>query len=240
MGKPPIIILHGWGLSASRFTSLKDLLITRGHAVYALDLPGFGTSKIPTTSLYLSDYADFLHTYIVKQKIQNPVLIGHSFGGRVSLKYQMVYPKTVRALILTGTPGYTPVARKKILVSMALAKMGKFFFSIPPLNLMQEKIRSWYYYLVGARDFYRASGVMRDIFKHIVQEDLQIPMKAVSVPCALVWGEEDSITPMWVAKKMHEIIKGSTLTIIPKTGHGVSYKQPEQFVEAIDSFLKTL
>jgi pimeloyl-ACP methyl ester carboxylesterase len=240
MPKPPIIILHGWGLSREKFTVLKDILAKRGYVVYAPDFPGFGTSEIPKKPLHLSDYADFLHTYIVKNKIKNPVLIGHSFGGRVSLKYQMMFPNSIRALILTGTPGYTPVARKKIMVSIALAKIGKFIFSMPPFNFLKERVRGWYYYLVGARDYYRANEVMREIFKNIVQEDLLAPMNAVTAPCMLVWGKDDIITPVWIAEKMHETIHHSVLSVIPETGHGVSYKQPEVFADSIKQFLATL
>lgn len=240
MKKSPIIILHGWGLSREKFAPLGELLEKKGYTVFTPDLPGFGKSTPPPRPYHLSDYADFLRDYMRKNSIVNPVLIGHSFGGRVSLKYQMLFPKTINALILTGTPGYTPVPRKKLFIFVAIAKIGKFFLSLPVLNLLQENIRRWYYYVVGARDYYRAQGVMREVFKNIVQEDLASTMTTIVVPCALVWGEDDVITPVWIAKRMNTIIKGSKLIVIPEADHGVSYKSPERFVSAIGDFLKTL
>ncbi len=208
--------------------------------MFVPDLPGFGKSVVPSNPYYLSDYANFLKVFMKKHRITHPILIGHSFGGRVSLKYQMLFPHTLRALILTGTPGVTPVSRKKIAVSIALAKFGKLLFLIPPFSFFHESVRKWYYFAVGARDFYRANGVMRETFKHIVQEDLVASMRSVNVPCALVWGSDDRITPVWIAHRMKEEIANSHLIVISNADHGVSFKQPQRFVLAIENFLKTI
>jgi pimeloyl-ACP methyl ester carboxylesterase len=108
------------------------------------------------------------------------------------------------------------------------------------LSLLREAIRKWYYYAVGAREFTKAQGVMRDVFKHVVAEDLAGYMNAIHVPCLLVWGEDDRITPLWIAKRMNECIQGSTLITIPSADHGVSYKEPALFMKAIAPFLKSL
>lgn len=238
--KPAIIILHGWGLSGARFFPLADKLKGKGYQVFVPDLPGFGASVMPKRPYSLSDYADFLDTYIQEKRLKSTVLIGHSFGGRVTLAYCMRNKPNLQGIILTGTPGVTPVPRKKLFLFIMLAKIGKFFFSVWPLSIMQEKIRSWYYYAVGAREFYRAQGVMRETFKRIVAEDLTIAMKAVSVPTLLVWGEEDRITPIWIADKMQSIIQGSKLEIIQDHDHGVPYKDPNAFVAHIEEFIHTL
>jgi pimeloyl-ACP methyl ester carboxylesterase len=235
-----IVILHGWGLSAKRFDPLATLLRKKGYNVLVPDFPGFGQASLPPRPFALSDYRDFLTTYLRRHAKGDVVLIGHSFGGRVSLRYAADMPKQLRALVLTGTPGVTPVARKKLVVFILLAKIGKLVSSIWPLNLLQEKIRSWYYYAVGAREFYRAEGVMRDTFKLIVQEELLSSMKQVRVPTLLVWGSLDRITPLWIAEKMHEMMPTSERVTIEEADHGVPFKNPKRFVEAIEPFLKGL
>jgi pimeloyl-ACP methyl ester carboxylesterase len=152
----------------------------------------------------------------------------------------MQKPSTLKGLVLTGTPGFTPVARKKLTLFILLAKIGKFVFSIWPLSVMQEKIRSWYYYLVGAREFYRAQGVMRDTFKLVVQEELLTSMQAVRVPTLLVWGALDQITPVWIAQKMQSEMKDSELVVIKEKDHGVPFKDAELFVSHIEVFLRNL
>lgn len=240
MKRDTIVLLHGWGLSGSRFESLVRELSRRGWRVFAPDFPGFGLSAAPPSPLHLSDYATYLHDYVTKNNVTEPIIIGHSFGGRVALKYQFLHPKSVRALILSGTPGFTPINRKKLLLFILLAKIGKAFFSLPPFHLVQEGVRRWYYYLVGARDYYRAEGVMRETFKYIVQEDLLDCMKAVRVPCLLLWGEKDVIVPLRVAEKMKGVISGAKLEVIQESDHGVPLAQPELFASYVERFIKSL
>lgn len=240
MNRSPVVILHGWGLSGKTFLSLAGILKKQGHRVYAPDLPGFGETKMPERPLLLMDYARFLDEYIRKNHIEHPILIGHSFGGRVSLKFNELYPKCVRALILSGTPGFTPIPKKKLLLFIFLAKIGKLLFSIPPLSLMQDAVRRWYYYVVGAKEFFRAEGTMRETFKQIVKEDFVSAMEAVDVPTILLWGEYDIIVPVAIAERMHRMIAGSELIVIPEADHGVPFKQPEIFASYIRRFLKKI
>ena len=236
--KSPIVILHGWGLSGKTFFPLAETLKKQGNLVYAPDLPGFGETKMPEKPLTLSDYAHFLDEYLKKNRIKHPILIGQSFGGRVSLKYNELYPNSVRALILSGTPGFTPIPKKKLFLFIFLAKIGKLLFSIPPLNLMQDAVRKWYYYAVGAKEFFRAEGAMRETFKRIVKEDLVKAMEAVEIPTVLLWGEYDIIVPVSIAQRMHQVIAGSELIVIPEADHGVPFKQPEVFASYVKRFLK--
>ncbi len=238
--KHPIVILHGWGLSAKTFAPLIALFRSHGFPVWAPDLPGFGNTKIPLKPLGLSDYVKFLSDYMQTERIVNPIVIAQSFGGRVALKYQATYPGRIHALVLTGTPGFTPVSRKKIVLFITIAKIGKLFFLIPFVSLLRDRVRSWYYYVVGARDYYRAEGVMRETFKRIVREELVTSMKKVHVPTLLVWGADDIIIPVSIARKMNKTIENSKLIVIPDSGHGVSYKNPKEFFRSIYDFLRSL
>lgn len=238
--KHPIVILHGWGLSAKTFELLISELRSHGFPVWAPDFPGFDSLHIPTKPLTLANYADFLDSYLRKHHIEKPILIGHSFGGRVALKYQLKYPKNVGALVLTGTPGFTPVSRKKLALFITIAKIGGTLFSLPLLYRLKDRVRLWYYYIVGARDFYRAEGVMRETFKNIVKEPLVSCMENVRIPTLLVWGADDIIVPVSIAKRMKEVIANAQLIILPNSGHGVSYKNPKQFCDAIASWLESL
>lgn len=235
-----IVILHGWGLSGERFNGLKDELARLGYRVFAPDLPGFGKSAMPKNPWHLSDYVRFLDSYCKKNSITKPILIGHSFGGRIALKYQKLHPGKTKGLVLTGTPGFTPIARSKIVFFIALAKLGKLIVSLIPLPEFQNSLRRWYYYVVGARDFYRAQGVMMDIFKAVVREELVTSMLAVDCRCLLLWGGEDIIVPVPIANKMKHVIDNATLVVVPGMDHGFPYKEPKIFSEHVDRFIKTI
>ena len=236
----PIVILHGWGLSGKTFSPLAETLKKQGYRVYAPDLPGFGETKMPESPLTLMDYTRFLDEYLKTNRIEQPIFIGHSFGGRVSLKYNELYPNSVRVLILSGTPGFTPIPKKKLILFISLAKIGKLLFSIPPLTLVQDAVRRWYYYAVGAKEFFRAEGAMRETFKSIVKEDLVAAMEAVDIPTLLLWGEYDIIVPVSIAERMHQVIAGSELIVIPEGDHGVPFKQPEVFSSYVKRFIDRL
>jgi len=234
----PIVILHGWGLSAKTFASLVTELRKQQFRVYAPDFPGFDSLHIPKEPLSLTDYVIFLHEYFQKHSITTPILIGHSFGGRVALKYQEKYP--AHALILTGTPGFTPISKKKLAIFITIAKVGGTLMSLPVLYRLKDRVRLWYYYVVGARDFYRAEGVMRETFKNIVKEPLVKCMEAIRVPTILVWGEDDIIVPVRVAHMMMKVIRSAKLIVIPGEGHNVPFKNPKKFVDSIYDFLFSL
>ena len=238
--KPTIVILHGWNLSGERFLPLTNEFKKLGYKVFAPDLPGFGEEKAPETPWHIKDYADFLQGYFRKKHIKNPILVGHSFGGRVSLKYQQLYPKNVRAIILSGTPGFSPVPKKKMFIFFVLSKIGKIIFSIPPLTLLSDVARRYLYYVAGTKEFFHAEGSMRQTFKHIVTDDLVSSMESMQAPCLLLWGEYDVIVPVSIAKRMQEVIPSATLKVIPEADHGVPFKQPDIFSSYVEGFLKTL
>lgn len=238
--KETIIILHGWGLTGDRFNDLAIELSKLGYEVLNPDLPGFGKEKAPERPLTLTDYADNLLDYYKKSGISKAVLVGHSFGGRVALKFDELYPAYVAAIVLSGTPGFTPVSKKRLVTFVVLAKIFKIIFKIPPFSFFEGPVRAWYYYVVGAKEFLRAEGPMRQTFKNVVQEDLVIPMRAVKCPTILIWGNEDIIVPVPIAERMLNEIKGSKLRVIDGIDHGLPFRRPDLFAAAVRNFLNSI
>lgn len=232
-----ILILHGWNLSGSRYDTLKKILTRRGYRVFAPDFPGFGTEPAPSFPWHVTDYAQFLKAYIKRHGIKNPILIGHSFGGRVALAYLAAHPGASRMLVLTGTPGFSPVAAGKVRFFLALAKIGAALFTLPILSRCADAARKLLYRAAGAREFYRAQGTMRQTFKYIVSDDLLAAMQSVRVACHLIWGADDTVVPLSVAKRMQDVIPGASLTVIPATDHSVPFANPDAFYAAIARYL---
>lgn len=239
MKSADVIILHGWNLSGSRFASLAQVLKQSGFRTFTPDLPGFGTERAPEKPWHVVDYAEFLKSYMVKNHIHEPIIIGHSFGGRVALKFSQLYPEDIHSLILTGTPGFSPIPTKKLLFFLVISKIGGMLFALPVLNVLADRARRFLYYIAGAREFLRAEGSMRQTFKYVVQDDLTHAMASIRVPCLLVWGEFDVIVPLQVARRMVEVIPAATLKIIPEQDHGVPFKQAKLFFSYIEDFMHT-
>ncbi len=238
--KETIIILHGWGLDGKKFSSLADEFFKLGYRVFSPDMPGFGGEKSPQRPFALTDYADFLLNFYKKNKLSKAIIVGHSFGGRVALKFDELYPKYVTSLILTGTPGFTPVAKKKLILAITVAKIFKLIFKIPPLSFFEGPVRIWYYYVVGAKEYYRAEGVMRETFKNIVREELVPSMRAVRCPTLLIWGGNDIIVPVSIANKMQGEIRNSKLLVVENVDHGLPFREPQRFAADVRNFLKSI
>lgn len=237
MKQQDVIILHGWNLSGSRFEPLAQILRPKGYRVFTPDLPGFGDEPSPKEPWHVADYATFLTKYIESHTIQKPIVIAHSFGGRVALAFTQMYPEIPKKLVITGTPGYSLVPQKKMNFFLVLAKIGGVLFMLPGLYLLSDFARKVLYRLAGVNEFYRAEGSMRQTFKNVVTDDLTAAMRSVRIPCLLVWGELDTIVPVRVAEKMRDTIPKAQLIIIPDMNHDVPFKHSKAFASYLWNFL---
>lgn len=233
-----VVILHGWNLSKATFFPLTDAFTKAGFRVHSLDFPGFGKEKAPDRPWHIVDYAEFLKRYFDTHHMRKAVVVGHSFGGRVALKFVQLYPSFVSHVVLSGTPGFSPVLKRKMLFFFIMAKIGAVIFSIPPLSLFKEWARRFLYDASGSREFFKAEGSMRQTFKNIVVDDLLLPMQSVTVPCLLLWGEFDVMVPLSIMHRMAEVMPTAKINVIPEADHGVPFKQPQVFVSYVQAFLK--
>ncbi|MFH1833067.1 MAG: alpha/beta hydrolase [Candidatus Levyibacteriota bacterium] len=229
-----IIILHGWGLNGNKYSKLSSLLKQKGCKVFTPDLPGFGAEPLKSESMTLGDYIDFVEKFIEKNKILKPIIIGHSFGGRVAIKYCWKYPKSVSALILTGVPVIRNVSLSKK-IAFLLSIMGRKIFSIFPSSI-ENMMRKILYFLLGEWDYYKA-GRLKQVFKNIVGEDLKGYLREIRIPILLIWGEEDKTVPAVDIKKIKQINSTVKEVIIKETGHKLPYDHPALFLDAIISNL---
>ncbi|MEK7060688.1 MAG: alpha/beta hydrolase [Patescibacteria group bacterium] len=238
MKQVDIVLLHGWNLSKETFVPLHEAFTKAGFRVHSLDFPGFGNEKAPVKPWHIVDYAEFLKRYIDMHHIKEAVLVGHSFGGRVALKFVQLYPSIVSHIVLSGTPGFSPVLKRKMLFFFILAKIGTVIFSIPPLSIFEDWAKRFLYYASGSREFFKAEGSMRQTFKNVVADDLLGSMQSVMVPCLLLWGEFDVMVPLSIMHRMAEVLPTATVKVIPEADHGVPFKEPQVFVSYVQKFLK--
>lgn len=236
--KYPVVILHGWNLSGSAFAKTTSAFQKKGYIVFAPDLPGFGTTPPPDRPYDVSDYAEYIYHYLQGKRIRRCFLVGHSFGGRISLILAAQHPEIIAGIILTGTPGFSPVPKGKVLFFVTLAKIGKILFSIPPFTIFENIARKFLYKAARTKDFYHTKGVMRATFQKVIKQNLLPFMKQITIPTLLIWGKNDPITPVWIGEKMKRAIPKAQLIVIENERHMVPVDNPDQFVGNVDSFVK--
>lgn len=233
--KLPIIILHGWGLHGGVYGELKKLLEKEGFKAFIPDLPGFGKEPLRSQTMMLDDYVGFVDEFLNANKIVKPIIIGHSFGGRVALKYAFKYPEKVTKLVLTGAPVIrSRVFKRKISYMVSIAG-GQLFRFLPKTT--KGFLRKLLYFSIGEWDYYKA-GPLKQVFKNIISEDLVFYAKNVKVPVLLVWGENDRVVPVSDMKKIVKIIPHATFSVVKDAGHKLPYEKPVEFFKAIKPFLQ--
>jgi pimeloyl-ACP methyl ester carboxylesterase len=220
---PTLVFLHGWMHSRQDLRPLAELL-SEEYKVILLDLPGFGTSPLPHGASdegggwSTGDYAGALHTLLMKLQIERCSLIGHSLGGRISVRYAAAHPEVVHALVLIGTPGL-PYTRP--LKDILRSRFIKLLVSVAKRIDGLTGSRFFPHYLAprfGSRD-YKSAGKLRKTLVKAVNEDLTPEATAIKAPTLLIWGESDQQAPVEIGHRYHELLEGSTLLVLPHRGH---------------------
>lgn len=232
----PVILMHGWGCNHETLASVEKVAIER-HKVFNVDFPGFGNSDEPLQVWGVEEYTQLIERLVAIEGIENPVLLGHSFGGRVGIVYAS--RNKVNKLILVDAAGVKPRRPLKYYLKVYSFKLGKkvlpLLMGTKRANERIEQMRK----RNGSSDYGNASPMMRAILSKVVNEDLQHLMPLIKAPTLLIWGEKDTATPLSDAKKMERLIPEAGLVAFPGCGHYSFLDNPLQFAAVLRSFLNS-
>lgn len=207
--KRSIFILPGWGDTRNTFYYIVKFL-SSFFTIYIIDLPGFGQSPFPNKNLTIYDYADLIHNFIKQQKVENPILLGHSFGGRIIITLCGHYKIKADKIILIDSAGIKP---KKSLYQILKTYLYKFLKKLK-IFLPKKKKKRYLNHLIkifGSTDYKNLNENMRKTFINIVNEDLSYEIKHIASEALLIWGKQDKATPLKDGIKMNKWIKNSAL-----------------------------
>jgi len=230
-----VVLLHGWGCDLQIWIKVHSLLETN-FKVWSIDLPGFGQSSEPSAVWGSEDYTNKLHSFFEEMGIMNPILLGHSFGGKLSILLSQKTNPT--AMILIGSTGIKPQRTLKYYWKVYTYKLMKKVLLLPPLKIWGQQIIDNYRSKVGSDDYKKASENMKKILVRVVQEDFRYLLSKIKCPVLLIWGEKDSATPLKNAKLMEKLIPDAGLIVFEKSGHYCFLEQFNKFALILDSFLK--
>ncbi len=220
-----IILLHGWGQNIEMMKPIGDNLSNK-YKITIIDFPGFGKSEEPKTPWTIEDYKEMLEKVVEKLKIKCPIIMGHSFGGRVAIRYSA--DNKIEKLILFGSP----CIRKQKELSMK-TKILKKMKQLPGMDSIGEKMKKY----IGSRDYKAASPMMRQILVNTVNEDLSEYAKKIEEPTLLIWGDNDTEEPVEEAKDLEKIMPDAGLVVLPG-GHYVYLENLYQIINIINTFLE--
>jgi len=231
----PIVLLHGWGTSLRLYDSVMNFLKSN-YKVYTLDFPGFGLSEEPKNVWSVYDYADMTEIFLDEQSIKNPVLMGHSFGGRISII--LGARRAIKKIILVDSAGVKPKRKANYYLKVYFYKFMKHIERIPGMRLLFGDLIDAYRNKAGSTDYKSASVMMRRILSKVVNDDLQHLMEKISASTLLIWGSNDTATPVADGRIMEKKIPDAALIVFDGAGHYSYLERPLEFKAIVENFIK--
>lgn len=219
-----IVLLHGWGQNIQMMKPVGDKL--KGHIII-LDLPGYGESSEPNYVWTIYDYVECVHEFLKSIGVKNPIMMGHSFGGKISLAYASKYK--VKKLVLFASPFKKGI--EKMPMKTKILKAAK---KIPLLNRLEGFAKKH----IGSTDYKNASEMMRKILVETVNLDIRDDVKKIKCPTFIFWGTNDEAVPVEDAKELESLIPDAGLVIYEGCTHYAYLEMLPQVIKVIKIFLE--
>lgn len=190
------------------------------YNIYALDLPSHNKSD-EFSEHTLELYVDVVRKFIEQLDLKDIILGGHSLGGAVIQSYYFKYPSEVAALFLIGTGG-----RLRVLPSILKMVKNNFprFIESMDDNLKNEFLKT-------------DPEVIFNDFKICDGFDTLDKTALINIPCLILVGKEDIMTPVKYSEFFHKKMRNSELVIIENAGHLAMIEQPKKLNEAIENYI---
>jgi pimeloyl-ACP methyl ester carboxylesterase len=231
----PLILLHGLFGQLSNFDKLIEHF-KHTHKVVVPLLPLFELDILHTT---VGGLAKYVHKFLETKGYENVHLLGNSLGGHVALVYVLKHPERIKSLILTGSSGLFENG------------MGDTYPRRGDYEYIKKKTEVTFYDPKTAtkelvdevfeitRNRLKVIKIIA-LAKSAIRNNLGEELNNVKQPTLLIWGNNDTITPPFVAREFHRLIPNSELYFIDKCGHAPMMEQPEEFNVILEKFLKKL
>lgn len=234
-----IVLLHGWGSNIKLFANLIELL-SKKYMVVAMDMPGFGESEEPPSAWCVDDYAKFVIDFLSDYDTKKVMLLGHSFGGRVIIKLNSRndLPFEITKVILVDSAGILPPKSNKKSFRTYYYKAGKAILSTGIAQKIAPDALENFRKKMGSADYAAASPLMRQVLVKTVNEDLEPLLPNIKCPTLLVWGVNDTATPLSDGEKMEKLIPDAGLVKLENAGHYSFLEQQYTFNKVMCSFMK--
>ncbi len=233
----PVLLLHGWGASFDTYRGIINTLKNRCRVV-AVNFPGCGKSDTMQTPWNLDDYCNFVLRFMEEVNLKNPIIFGHSHGGRVTIKLVAEGLVNPPKIVLLDSAGLIPKKSFRQKARSRSFKIIKGALTLPVIKNFSggllEKARNHY----GSADYNAAPLVLRQTLVSLVNTDLRDILHKITCPTLLIWGENDTATPLSDAKIIEKSIRDCGLCVIKNTGHFSFCERPFEAHAIINSFIK--
>ena len=229
----PLVLLHGLFGAMSNFRGLIEYFRHYNKVVVPI-LPLFDLDILHTS---VGGLAKFMHRFIEARDYKNVHLLGNSLGGHVAIVYLLKHPERIKTLTLTGSSGLFESG-----MGDSYPKRGDYEYIkkkteltfYDPKTASQELVDE-VYQIVNNR--LKAIKIIA-LAKSAIRNNLGEELNQIKQPTLLIWGNNDTITPPFVAREFNRLIPNSELYFIDKCGHAPMMEVPDEFNVILHKFLK--
>lgn len=242
---PPLVLLHGLPGDRRLWRRQLDSLADE-YTVVAWDAPGCGRSSAPAENFGIRDVARYLMAFIQALGLEQPHVLGLSWGGGVALELYRTAPNIPKTLLLASTyagwagslPADAVTQRLNAYVRAAGTAREEamrgwapgFFSSTASPDLVEEVVA-----IVSEFD----PRVLVTLARSFAETDLRDMLSTIEIPTLLLYGDADTRSPLPVAEALHLAIRGSRLVVLPGVGHVSNVEAADRFDTEVRNFLRT-
>ena len=229
----PILLLHGMLGAYENWNSTIAAMASAGHRVLAPLLPVY---DLPIAETSVSGLNRYLRGFTQTLGISRPILVGNSLGGQVAILYALEPDVELTGLVLTGASGVSEVvmgeSRLKRFDREYVRSRAAITFYDP--KHASDKLIDDVMDIVADRG--RATRLIR-MARSAHKEKVEDALSNLAVRTLLIWGCDDRLTPVDVARRFETQIERSTLVLIPECGHAPMLEQPQEFNRLLLEFV---
>lgn len=230
----PIVILHGLMGGLSNFQGVTDYFPDKGYQIIVPELPIYDMPMLQTT---VKNFAKYVEEFIRFKNLKDVILLGNSLGGHIGLLHTKMFPKLVKALVITGSSGLYESAMgdgypKRGDYEFIKKKAQDVFYD--PAVATKEIVDEVFATVNDRVKLVKTLAIAKSAIRHNMAQDLP----AMQTPTCIIWGRNDGVTPPDVAELFHELLPDSDLFWINECGHAPMMEHPMEFNELLDSWLK--
>lgn len=229
----PIIILHGLMGGLSNFEGVMEHFPKKGYKILIPELPIYDMPMLKTN---VKQFAKYVEKFIEFKGLKDVILLGNSLGGHIGLLHSKMYPKMVKALVITGSSGLYESAMgdgypKRGDYEFIKKKAQDVFYD--PTVATEEIVDEVFATVNDRVKLVKTLAIAKSAIRHNMAQDLP----KMHTPTCIIWGKNDSVTPPDVAELFHELLPDSDLFWIKKCGHAPMMEHPEEFNIILDAWL---
>ena len=231
-----VMIVHGWGCNTTTVESITRIL-EKKMRVISVDLPGHGKTPEPPSIWGVEEFTRLIEKMIGELGIARLSYLGHSFGGRIGILMSS-RNDFIDKLVLVDAAGIKPHRTCRYYMKVYTYKTLKHLLPAVCGKKRGNRLLDKYRGKAGSSDYNSSTPIMRGILSKCVNEDLKHVMPSIKAPTLLIWGAEDTATPLSDAKTMEKLIPDVGLVSFEGCGHYSFLDNPGGFAAVLRSFFK--